>query len=96
MAKARLYQPAKSAAQSGRGKTKVWRLDMVPTERKQHDPLMGWAGSGDMEQQIRLSFPSRESAIAYCEQNGIDYQVFEPRTRIVKPKAYSDNFISKT
>ena len=38
---------------------------------------MGWTSSGDMRQQVRLSFPTKEEAIAYCERHGIAYQVTE-------------------
>ena len=60
------------------------------------EPLMGWISSGDMRQRLCLRFPSKEAAIAYCERNGIAYQMFEaippaPRRTI----AYSDNFSFK-
>jgi hypothetical protein len=52
----------------------------------------GWTSSSDMKQQVRLSFETKEEAIAYCERHGIAYQVFEStpgkRTRM----SYSDNF----
>ncbi len=45
--KARIYQPAKTAMQSGQGKTQNWVLEFEATRRQQLDPLMGWPGAGD-------------------------------------------------
>lgn len=92
---ARIYQPAKTAVSSGRAKTKFWVLEMEPKSPKQHDPLMGWLGSDDTEQQVTLRFPTKEAALAYAEAKGLRVRVYEPRQRIVKPKAYADNFVRK-
>jgi hypothetical protein len=89
---ARIYQPAKTAVQSGRAKTRVWLLEMEPRSRKEPDRLIGWVGSDDTEQQVTLRFPSKEAAIAYAERHGIEYSLSEPHQRIVRPKAYADNF----
>src|SRR5438552_18360983 len=74
---ARIYKPARTAMQSGTAKTKEWVLDYEPEQPRAVEPLMGWTSSGDMKQQLRLAFDSKEEAIAYCERNGIAYQVFE-------------------
>lgn len=92
---ARIYRPAKTAVQSGRAKTRQWILEMEPQARKEADSLIGWIGSDDTLQQVRLRFPTKEAAIAYARRNGIDYHVFEPRTRVIRPKAYADNFIRR-
>ncbi len=96
MSRARIYQPAKPAPQSGRFKTRFWLVEMEPASRKEADRLIGWVGSDDTEQQIQLRFPSREAAIAYCERRGIPYDVYEPHPRIVRPKSYAENFIRRT
>ena len=89
---ARIYQPARTAMQSGTAKTKEWVLDYEPETARMVEPLMGWTSSSDMKQQLRLAFETKEEAIAYCERHGITYQVFETtpgkRARI----SYSDNF----
>jgi hypothetical protein len=56
------------------------------------DPLMGWSGGGDTQTQVKLSFATRDEAIAYAERAGIHYDVELPQTRRIKPKAYADNF----
>ena len=92
---ARIYQPARTATQSGRAKTRRWLLELEPTARREADPLCGWLGSDDTDQQVQLWFPSKEAAVAYARRRGIEYRVFEPHRPIVKPKAYADNFIRK-
>ncbi|MEK9673794.1 MAG: ETC complex I subunit [Rhodospirillaceae bacterium] len=92
MSEARIYQPAKNAMQSGRGKTRRWILEYELAEPRVADPLMGWIGSGDTNGQLRLKFDSKEEAVDYAEKNGLIYRVIEPKARRVKPKSYSDNF----
>ncbi len=93
---ARIYKPAKTAMQSGLAKTKGWVLDFEPEAPRTVEPLMGWTSSGDMRQQVRLNFPSKEEAIAYCERHCIAYQVSEEATPPARPAiSYSDNFAFK-
>ncbi|MGI9500752.1 MAG: ETC complex I subunit [Geminicoccaceae bacterium] len=89
---ARIYQPAKTATSSGRAKTRLWLLEMEPEDQKIIDPLCGWSGSGDTQQQIELKFPTKEAALAYAKRNGIEARLFTPKSRIVNPKSYADNF----
>lgn len=89
---ARIFKPAKNAMQSGRSKTKEWQLDYEPEQPRAVEPLMGWTSSTDMKSQVRLRFASREDAIAYCEREGIAYQVFEPKEPARRSIAYADNF----
>ncbi len=92
----RIYRPAKTATQSGRAKTGRWVLEPSPRGQRAVDSLMGWTGSDDTTQQVRLSFESREQAVAYARRKGYAYVVDEPQTRTVRPKSYADNFIRKT
>ena len=62
---ARIYQPARSAMQSG-PRTREWVLEFAPATAKTLDPLMGWTGSGDMLRQVQLRFESRAAAVAYA------------------------------
>ena len=89
---ARIYKPSRSAMQSGKGKSESWLLEFEPGAPRTIDPLMGWTSSDDTRQQLKLSFDSKELAIAYAEKNGLDYVVaVEPPVRTHK-KSYSDNF----
>ena len=89
---ARIYKPSKTAMQSGQAATKDWLLEFEPEEPRTIEPLMGWTSSGDMKQQIKLTFDTKEEAVAYCEQIGIAYQVFEPEPVKRRIMSYSDNF----
>jgi hypothetical protein len=89
---ARIYKPARTAMQSGTAKTKEWVLDYEPAQPRAVEPLMGWTSSGDMRQQLRLAFETKEEAIAYCERNGIAYQVFETPPSKRQRISYADNF----
>ena len=92
---ARIYQPAKPATSSGRFKTTYWLVEPEPRSRSEADRLIGWIGSDDTENQVMLRFPSRDAAIAYCQRNGLSYVVSEPHARVVRPKAYAENFIRR-
>lgn len=92
---ARIYKPAKTAMQSGLAKTKDWVLDFEPESPRQVEPLMGWTSSGDMRQQLRLRFETKEEAVAYCERHGIAYQVFETAPEKRRVISYADNFAFK-
>jgi hypothetical protein len=87
----RIYKPAKTAMQSGTANTREWVIEAEPS-RKEIDPLMGWTSSRDMKSQVRLSFDTKEEAIAYAERNGIAYQLAEAKGRAPVRKAYADNF----
>ncbi len=91
---AKIYQPARNAMQSGQGKSNHWVLEFVPNEPRKTDPLMGWTGSGDMAGQVRLTFDSKEAAIAHAEKNQISYQLQTPnkRAHILRNGGYGDNF----
>jgi hypothetical protein len=88
----RIYQPSKTAMQSGRAGTKDWVLEFEPGARREIDPLMGWTSSRDTRTQIHMSFETLEEAIAYAEKQGYPYRVQTAQARTVRPKSYSDNF----
>jgi hypothetical protein len=91
---AKIYRPARSAMQSGYANTRDWVLEFTPEKGKPVDPLMGWVGSTETVSQVRLSFDTREEAVAYAERHGIAYQVSEPKRRrhVIRPGGYGDNF----
>ena len=92
--RARIYQPAKTAMQSGVGKTKFWVLEYAPASSRTVDPLMGWTSSSDTQTQVKLRFDSREAAVAYAASKGIEAEVVEPKARKhnVRPGGYGENF----
>jgi hypothetical protein len=90
--RARIYRRPKSAMQSGHAVLHNWVLEWQRQETQRPDPLMGWIGGGETQQQVTLFFPTREEAIACAEAHGAAYDVEIVHERIVKPKAYADNF----
>jgi hypothetical protein len=89
---ARIYKPARTAMQSGTGNAEEWVLDYEPEQPQEVEPLMGWTSSGDMKQQLRLYFDTKDEAVAYCERNAIAYEVFESTPPKRQRISYSDNF----
>jgi hypothetical protein len=88
----RIYCPAKNAMQSGMANTKRWVVEYEPTAPKTNDMLMGWVGSRDTGNSVRMRFDSKEAAIAYAKREGFTYDLHEPHRRQAKPKSYADNF----
>jgi hypothetical protein len=90
---ARIFRPSKTAMQSGRGKTQDWVLEFEPKDARRSDPLMGWTQTGDTESsQIRLSFETKDEAVAYADRHGIAFQLIDPHPAKRIIKAYADNF----
>lgn len=90
---ARIFQPSKTAMQSGKGKTGYWRLEFEAEAARRIDPLMGWTSGADTRAgQVSLDFETKEAAIAYCERQAIPFQIEEPAAASPVAKAYSDNF----
>lgn len=85
-----LFQPAKNAMQSGRAKDE-WHLQFEATGRFV-EPMMGWSGSTDTKEQLRMTFETKDEALAYATKKGFEILEREPQIRTVKPKAYAANF----
>lgn len=89
---ARIYRPAKTATQSGRAKTKKWRLEFDTAEARFIEPLMGWTGSSDTRGQIHIGFDTMEAAIAFANKHAIDYEIEMPAAAQPPRRSYADNF----
>ena len=89
---ARIYRPAKSVMQSGSGNAKSWVLEFEAEDARRIDSLMGWTGSSDTDQQVRLTFTTQEAAVAFAEARGLPYAVDSPRDREIPIRVYADNF----
>ena len=53
---------------------------------------MGWTRSSDMKSQIKLTFDTKEEAIAYAERNGFPIASRSPSRRPARIVSYADNF----
>ncbi|MCY0147029.1 ETC complex I subunit [Hoeflea sp. G2-23] len=89
---AKIYRPAKTAMQSGKANTQHWVLEFDQEIPRSIDPLMGYTSSRDMKSQIRMSFETREAAVAYAMRNDIAFRVIEPKESKRRRVVYSDNF----
>jgi hypothetical protein len=90
---ARIFRPSKNAMQSGKQKTPEWVLEFEPKDARRPDPLMGWTQTSDTaSSQVRLSFETREDAVRYADNNGIAFQLIDPKPAKKIIKAYADNF----
>ena len=92
MKTAKIYKPAKSVMQSGRGKTKNWVLEFV-SKNTGVNPLTGWETSTDTMSEVRLFFYTKEHAIEYAKKNKIQYHVINSQKRKFIIKSYADNFL---
>lgn len=92
--RARIYQPARNAMQSGVAKTKHWVLEFAPASAREVDPLMGWTSSSDTQSQVRLRFDSKEAALDYAREHGLEAQVATPHKRKpnIRAQGYGENF----
>lgn len=91
-----IYQPAKSAMQSGSGKTsRMWVVTVESPSHKYINPLMGWIGSANTDCQVWLTFKRKEDAIAYARNNGHHYTILEPHVKQKFLKNYASNFLQK-
>jgi hypothetical protein len=89
---ARISEFERKTTQSGKASAGRWLLEFERREALRPDPLTGWNGSGDTNPQVRLTFASREAAIAYCDKHGLGYHVVAAAPVRLKLQAYADNF----
>ena len=92
---ARIYRPSRTAMQSGRAKFDQWVLEFDRQYAQRVDPLMGWTSSSDtLAGQVRLTFDTKDEAVAYAKANKIPHQVIERGETKPVAKSYADNFVT--
>ena len=89
---ARISELDRKTTQSGRANAGLWLLEFERSEGHRPDPLTGWNGSGDTNTQVRLTFKTREEAVAYADRHGIAYHLVPTTPVSLKLQAYADNF----
>lgn len=92
--RARIYQPARNAMQSGQAKTHSWVLEFAPDAAREIDPLMGWTSSDDTQSQVRMSFRTEAAAKKYAKERGLDFVLTTAHKRrpVIRNGGYGDNF----
>ncbi|WP_324806992.1 NADH dehydrogenase ubiquinone Fe-S protein 4 [Sphingomonas sp. LY29] len=89
---ARITEEQRKTTQSGKAKTGLWTLEYERTVALRPDPLTGWAGSGDTNTQVKLTFPTKDEAIAYAKRKGLEIHLVPAPPVALKLQAYADNF----
>lgn len=92
MTVARISELDRRTTQSGKANNGQWLLEFERSEAQRPDPLTGWAGSGDTDPQVRMTFKTSAEAIAYAERRGIPYHLVPAAPATMKLQAYADNF----
>lgn len=87
----RISKPTKNVMQSGTAYTNCWKIEFDSQPRDEYW-LMGWTGTTDPMSNMSLSFPSKEKAIEFCDQNKLQWFVEEQPERKMRSKSYADNF----
>jgi hypothetical protein len=89
---ARITELERKATQSGKANVGRWLLEFERQQPLRPDPLTGWNGSGDTNPQVRMTFQTKEEAIAYCDKRGLGYHIIPAPPVRLKIQAYADNF----
>ena len=92
MTTARISELDRKTTQSGRANTGRWLLEFERQDALRADPLTGWAGSSDTRPQVRMTFATKEEAIAYADRHGLEYHLVPAALIKLKLQAYADNF----
>jgi len=91
MTVARIVETDRRTTQSGKAGLGRWTLEFERSQAQRPDPLTGWNGSGDTRTQVRLTFATKDDAIAYAERHGLAYHVVPAAPVSLKIQAYADN-----
>ena len=89
---ARIYQARQDRDAAGHGGTRDWVLEYEPEQPKLIEPLMGWTSSTETKPQVRMSFATKEEAVAFATRQGIAFRLEEPQKTALRPKSYAENF----
>ena len=92
MTVARIIEIQRRTTQSGKAKDGRWTLEFERQQPQRPDPLTGWAGSGDTNTQVRLTFDTKEEALAYAMRKGFTVHLVPAAPVSLKIQTYADNF----
>ncbi len=90
-----IFQPAKSAMQSGTSKSKKWCLINSDVSESFNSSKFGWNGSTNPEKKIQIFFKTLEDAKRFASKNQYEFTVVESQKRKILKKSYAKNFIKK-
>ncbi len=88
----RIYKPCQSVMQSGRAKTRQWVMEFDSVQKDFIGQLMGWVGSCDTNQEIKLKFSTFDEAITFAKRHNFAYKALVHHAGVASARSYSDNF----
>jgi hypothetical protein len=94
MAEARIYQRYRNGMQASRAASGEWVLEFESKTPRRPDPLTGWSGGADTQNQVQILFPTLEEAKAYAEREGVDVHIVPASTKKLRLQSYADNFVT--
>jgi hypothetical protein len=89
---ARIYQRYRNGMQASRALRGEWVLEFESKTPRRPDPLTGWSGGADTQDQVQLVFPTAEAAKAYAEREGLDVHLVPASARKLRIQSYAENF----
>ena len=93
---ARIYQRYRNGMQASRAMRGEWVLEFESAAKRRPDPLTGWSGGADTQDQVQIVFESLDAAKAYAERQGLDVHLVPPAARKLRIQSYADNFIRRS
>lgn len=89
----RIYQLSKLPTQSG-PTSKLWTVDFSCEEKKNRfiDTILGWTGTTNPYASTKIYFKNKLSAIKFCLNNYLNYELITPKRRKLIVKSYTENF----
>jgi hypothetical protein len=89
---ARIYQRYRNAMTASRALKDEWVLEFESLAPRHADPLTGWSGGADTQNQVQLVFPTLDSAKAYAARQGLDVHIVPATPVRLKLQSYAENF----
>lgn len=87
-----IYNPTKNMMQSGSANSSIWKLIFKPEIDSAQEHLMGWVSAFETQSEVVLEFNSKEDAIKYAKQAGLNFEVIEPNKIHQEKKDITFNF----
>ena len=86
-----IYKNKKSPTQSGKLNKDYWILEHINSKGVKTDLLTGWKTT-ETNLIKKMKFFTKEEAILYAENNGLDFELSKEVNREMNNKSYADNF----
>ena len=89
---ARIYQRYRNAMTASRAVKDEWVLEFESKTPRRPDPLTGWSGGADTQNQVQIVFPTLDAAKAYAERYDVEAHIVPSTPKTLKIQSYADNF----